>query len=133
MLNLQPATTPHSPFRGTSRLHVPCLPEREAAGRVKYTNIVPSDWSEGEETDVGGPSSLSDWSEGWSDDSETEGFHSNSQSEASWAFITVSVLNRLYEGRDGVRCVVRRSLSHTGVSSVLNVPSVLFYNFKVNL
>lgn len=69
---------------------------------MKYSDIGQSDWLRGEETDVGGPSSFADWSAGWSDDSETGGFYSNSQSEASSAFITCSVLNGLYERRDGV-------------------------------
>lgn len=96
-----------SPFRGTSR-----LPELLAAGRVKYSHIEPSDWPSGEETDVGGPSGVADWPAGWSDDSETGGFYSNGQSEACSAFITATVLNRQYEGGDGV---VRARLSRTRV------------------
>lgn len=71
-----------SPFRCKSR-----LPEREAAERVKYCNIGISDWPRGKETDVEGLSVPSDCSVEWSDDSETEGFYSNSQSEASSAFV----------------------------------------------
>lgn len=46
----------------------------------------------GEETDVGGPSGDPDWSAGWSDDSKTGGFYSNSQSDAGSAFITLALL-----------------------------------------
>lgn len=60
---------------------------------MKYSHIEQSDWPRGEETDVGVPSGVADWSGGWSDDSETVGFYSNSQSEASSAFITFTVLN----------------------------------------
>lgn len=41
---------------------------------MKYSHIEQSDWPRGEETDVGGPSGVADWSTGWSDDSETVGF-----------------------------------------------------------
>ena len=69
---------------------------------MKYSNKERSDWPRGEETDVRGPSGAADWSAGWTDDSETGCFYSNSQSEASFAFITSAVLNGLYERRDGV-------------------------------
>lgn len=62
---------------------------------MKYSNIEQSDWPRREETDVGGPCGVSDWSAGWSDDSETESFYSNGQSEASSSFITIAVMNRL--------------------------------------
>lgn len=52
---------------------------------MKYSIIEQSHWPRGEETDVGGPSGLVDWSTEWSDDSETKGFYSNSQSEESSA------------------------------------------------
>lgn len=67
---MKPKTTVElSPFSGTSR-----LPEREAAGRVKYSRIKQSDWPRGEETDVGRTSGVADWMAVWSDDSETGGF-----------------------------------------------------------
>lgn len=85
------------PFRCMSR-----LPEREVAERVKYSNIGYSDWPRGKEIDVEGPNFPSDWSAKWSDDSETGGFYSNSQSEVRSAFVTEAEVNRPYEGRDGV-------------------------------
>lgn len=58
---------------------------------MKYSNIDQSDWPRGEETDVGGPKGSADWSTEWSDDSETAGFYSNSQSEASLNSVVQSV------------------------------------------
>lgn len=68
---------------------------------MKYSHIEQADWLRGEETDVEGPSRFADWSVTWTDDSETDCFYSNGQSEASSAFIT-SAVNGLYELRDGV-------------------------------
>lgn len=66
---------------------------------MKYSNIEQSHWPTGEETDVGGLNGFVDWSTEWSDDSETGGFYSNSQSGASLS----SVVQRVR----GERWVVR--------------------------
>lgn len=65
-----------SPSSRTSR-----LPEREAAGRLKCCYMEASDWLRGGRDDVRGPSGAADWSAVWSDDSETAGPDSTSQSQ----------------------------------------------------
>lgn len=115
IMDLQLTTTVNTHLSAVT-LRPVYLSRRRPAGWSSH--IEQSDWPRGEETDVEGPGGLADWSAGWSDDSETECFYSNGLSEASSAFIISAVLNGLYEGRDGV---VRRTLSHTCVPSVLNL------------